>query len=68
MEDQLEEIVEQYYERIVTQVKLKRIEEGIEALKVELVGDTRAPYIEIASLPIREKRSASSGPPNPPIA
>jgi hypothetical protein len=68
MEDQLEETVEQHYERIVAQVKLKRMEEGIEALEAELAGDTRAPRMEIAGLPIREKRPASSGPPNPPMA
>jgi hypothetical protein len=44
------------------------MKEGIEALEAELAGDTHAPYIEIAGLPIREKRAASSRPSSQPMA
>jgi hypothetical protein len=67
-DEQLEETVEERYERIVAQVKLRRMEESIQAFEAELAGDTRAPRMEIAGLPIREKRPASSGPSNPPVA
>lgn len=67
-DDMLEETVEQRYERMVAQIRIKRMEESIEALEAELAGDTRTPRIEIAGLPIREKRHASSGPANQPMA
>jgi hypothetical protein len=67
-DEQLEEIVEERYKRIIAQVKLQRMEESIQAFKAELAGDTCAPRIEIVGLPIREKRPASSGPSNPPVA
>jgi hypothetical protein len=67
-DDNLEETLEQRYERMIAQVRLKRMQEGIEALEAELAGDTRAPRIEIAGLPIREKRTASSGPADQPMA
>jgi hypothetical protein len=59
-DDLLEDTIEQRYERMVAQVQIKRIEESIKALEAELVGDTRAPHIEIAGLLIRRKRHASS--------
>jgi hypothetical protein len=37
--DEMEETMEQRYERIIEQVRRKRIEEGIEALQAELAGD-----------------------------
>jgi hypothetical protein len=67
-DDHLEETVEQRYNYMVEQVRRKRIEEGIKALEAELVGDIYAPHMEIAGLPIREKRSASSGPSSQPMA
>jgi hypothetical protein len=66
--DEIEETVEQRYERMIEQVRRKRIEEGIEALQAELVGDIQALRIEIPGLPIQEKRRASSPPPNQPLA
>jgi hypothetical protein len=35
----MEETMEQRYERMIEQIRRKRIEEGIEALQAELVGD-----------------------------
>jgi hypothetical protein len=37
--DEMEETVEQRYKRMIKQVRRKCIEEGIEALQAELVGD-----------------------------
>jgi hypothetical protein len=37
--DEMEETVEQRYERMIEQVRRKRIEEGIKALQAELAGD-----------------------------
>jgi hypothetical protein len=68
IDKQLEETMKERYKRIVAQVKLQRMKESIQAFKAELVDDIHAPYIEIAGLLIREKRPASSRPPNPPIA
>ena len=67
-DDNPEETVEQRYNRMVEQVRRKRMEESIEALEAELAGDTHAPRMEIAGLPIREKRAASSGPSGQPMA
>ena len=46
---------------MIKQVRRKRMKEALEALEAELAGDTHAPRMEIAGLPIREKRAASSG-------
>jgi hypothetical protein len=37
--DEMEETIEQRYERMIEQVRRKRIKEGIEALQAELIDD-----------------------------
>jgi hypothetical protein len=49
-DDNLKETLEQRYECMIAQVRLKRIQEGIEALEVELISDIYASRIEITSL------------------
>jgi hypothetical protein len=59
-DDNLEETLKQYYECMIAQVWLKWMQEGIKALEVELISDTRVSRIEIISLLIQEKWTASS--------
>jgi hypothetical protein len=62
--DEMEETMEQRYERMIEQVRRKRMEEGIEALQAELAGDMQVLRMKIPGLPIWEKRRASSPPLN----
>jgi hypothetical protein len=57
-----QETLEQRYNRLHAQLRIKRIEEDVEAMERELAGETPAYPVEIAGLLIRRKRPASFSP------
>ena len=65
-DDTEQETIEQRYARLQEQLKQKRMLEDIERMTAELAGETPAERIEIAGLPSRHKRAASSAPPYAP--